>query len=191
MIKKSFAASLIQFDCPDDKTGAVAVIQKKVEEAAASRPDLVLLAEVPYTPYTTVEDFRPVAEPIPGPFCERLSGLAKKHGVFLCSGIVEREVGFTELIRAGNPSCVRTAGRRNPRRSGMTKRTGLSFVTIIPPSLTMTLLTRLKGLGRSERRSEPPLRSGPAGHSNLHICLAVCSCVSTVDIASMGTRSTA
>ncbi|MCF6287286.1 MAG: carbon-nitrogen hydrolase family protein, partial [Candidatus Hydrogenedentes bacterium] len=50
-----------------------------------------LIAETPFTPYTTVKDYRPVAEPIPGPFCDRLGRLAQRHGVYVCSGTVEQD----------------------------------------------------------------------------------------------------
>ncbi len=90
MVKKDINVSLIQYDCPDSKTEAVARIVDLVEEAAP-KSDLVLLAETPYTPYTTVKNFTPVAETIPGNYSDTLSTLAVKYHTYIASGIVEKE----------------------------------------------------------------------------------------------------
>lgn len=90
MLKKKLDAAILQFDCPPDKDAAIPQIEALAGEAAPGA-DLVLIAETPFTPYTTVTDYRPVAEPIPGPYCDRLGRLAQRHGVYLCSGTVERE----------------------------------------------------------------------------------------------------
>lgn len=90
MLQRSLNAAIIQFDCPPDKDEAIARIESLVNEAAAGA-DLVLVAEAPFTPYTTVQDFRPLAEPIPGPYADRLGRLAQRHGVYLCSGTIERD----------------------------------------------------------------------------------------------------
>ena len=93
MIKKIIRAAVIQFDCPNEKVRAVDTIARLIEEAAETKPDLILLAETAFTPYTTVDDFLPVAEPIPGPFTDRLSLLARRHRAYLCCGVVELENG--------------------------------------------------------------------------------------------------
>lgn len=90
MLRKKLEVAIIQFDCPPDKDEAIARIAMLVADAARGS-DLVLLAETPFTPYTTVADFRPLAEPVPGPFSDRLGRLAQQHGVFLCSGAIERD----------------------------------------------------------------------------------------------------
>lgn len=90
MLKRALEVAIIQFDCPLDKDEAVTRIDTLVEEAAVGS-DLVLLAETPFTPYTTVSSFFPLAEPIPGPYSDRLGRLAQRHGVYLCSGTIERD----------------------------------------------------------------------------------------------------
>ena len=98
MLKGKLDVAIVQFDCPTQKDAAVTQIEALAEEAATGA-DLVLLAETPYTPYTTVSDYRPVAEAIPGPFCDRLGRLAQRRGVYICSGTVER----------GGASCFNSA----------------------------------------------------------------------------------
>jgi predicted amidohydrolase len=90
MLKQKLEAAVIQFDCPPDKAEAIERIEALVVEAADGA-DLVLLAETPFTPYTTVADFRPLAETIPGPFTDRLGRLAQRLGIYLCSGAIERD----------------------------------------------------------------------------------------------------
>ena len=90
MLRKKLEAAVIQFDCPPDKDEAIARLEVLIGEAAVGA-DLVLVAETPFTPYTTVSDFRPLAEAVPGPFSDRLGRLAQRHGIYLCSGTIERD----------------------------------------------------------------------------------------------------
>lgn len=90
MLRKKLEAAVIQFDCPFDKEEAIDRLEALIGEAAVGA-DLVLVAETPFTPYTTVSDFRLLAEPVPGPFSDRLGRLAQRHGVYLCSGTIERD----------------------------------------------------------------------------------------------------
>lgn len=90
MLKHALRTATIQFDCPPDKASAIAQLESLINEAALDA-DLVLVAETPFTPYTTVSDYRPVAEAIPGPFTDLLGRLALHHGIYLCSGTVERD----------------------------------------------------------------------------------------------------
>ena len=90
MIKKSIAVSLIQYNCPQEKGEALDNIFDLIEQAG-SNPDLILIAETPYTPYTTVNDFTNVAEFIPGYYSDRLAQLAKMRNAYICSGIVEKD----------------------------------------------------------------------------------------------------
>ncbi len=90
MIKKSIAVSLIQYNCPQEKGEALDNIFDLIEQAG-SNPDLILIAETPYTPYTTVNDFTNVAEFIPGYYSDRLAQLAKMRDAYICSGIVEKD----------------------------------------------------------------------------------------------------
>lgn len=89
MLKHPLRSVTIQFDCPPDKVSAIALLETLINEAAVDA-DLVLVAETPFTPYTTVDDFRPIAEPIPGAYTDMLGRLALHHGIYLCSGTVER-----------------------------------------------------------------------------------------------------
>jgi predicted amidohydrolase len=90
MLNKRIDVAVIQYDCPPEKEAAVNQLEALAEEAAEGA-DIVLIAETPFTPYTTVDDYRPVAEPIPGPYSDRLGRLAQRCGVYVCSGTVERE----------------------------------------------------------------------------------------------------
>ena len=90
MLKKSISVSLIQYDCPQNKKEAIVKIANLVEQAGP-KANLILIAETPYTPYTTVESFANVAETIPGNYSDRLSQLAVKHNTYISSGIIEKE----------------------------------------------------------------------------------------------------
>lgn len=90
MLKKQLRASLVQYNCPLDKSMALTQIYDLVKEAGP-KSDLILLGEIPYTPYTTVKNFSGVAENIPGNFSDELCSLAKEYGSYICSGVVERD----------------------------------------------------------------------------------------------------
>lgn len=71
----------------------LAHIESKVAEAAGNGVKLILLQELHNGPYfcqhEDVAEFD-LAEPIPGPSTERLSKLAKQHGVVLVSSLFEK-----------------------------------------------------------------------------------------------------
>lgn len=71
----------------------LAHIESKVAEAAGNGAKLILLQELHNGPYfcqhEDVAEFD-LAEPIPGPSTERLSKLAKQHGVVLVSSLFEK-----------------------------------------------------------------------------------------------------
>jgi len=90
MIQKRTTVSLIQYNCPHDKNEALTQILDLVRQAGPES-DLILLGEIPYTPYTTVNDFVGVAENVPGNYSDSLSRLAKEFRTYLCSGIVEKD----------------------------------------------------------------------------------------------------
>ncbi len=61
-----------------------------LERACASRPDIVCLPETVTSygiPYADVND---VAEPVPGPFTEMASALARRHGTYIICPVWER-----------------------------------------------------------------------------------------------------
>lgn len=91
-MKNQIQAKLIQFDCGSSKGAAVAQLERLLKEQAPGA-DLLVLAETAYTSYTTRASFRPIAEPIPGPFTRMLARIARRHGVHICSGMVELEAG--------------------------------------------------------------------------------------------------
>ncbi len=60
-----------------------------IEEAARQKADLVVLPEsVTYGSGSTYVD---IAEPVPGPSTEFFGALAKKHGMYLVPGLIERD----------------------------------------------------------------------------------------------------
>jgi predicted amidohydrolase len=61
-----------------------------IEEAARKKADLVVLPEV-LTMYGTDRTFVGIAEPVPGPSTEYFGALAKKYGMYLVPGIVEKD----------------------------------------------------------------------------------------------------
>jgi predicted amidohydrolase len=61
-----------------------------IENAANQKADLVVLPET-LTFYGTGLSFAQCAEPIPGPSTEYFGGLAKKHGLYIVAGLVERD----------------------------------------------------------------------------------------------------
>ncbi|MGY1457499.1 MULTISPECIES: carbon-nitrogen hydrolase [unclassified Luteimonas] len=69
------------------------VVEQRVAEAARQGAKLVLLQELHNGPYfcqhESVDEFD-LAETIPGPSTERLSALAKQHGVVLVSSLFEK-----------------------------------------------------------------------------------------------------
>jgi N-carbamoylputrescine amidase len=85
--------ALVQEVNQGDAAPNLARIEQRVAEAAAGGARLVLLQELHNGPYfcqhQSVDEFDR-AEPIPGPSTERLSALAKRHGVVLVGSLFER-----------------------------------------------------------------------------------------------------
>ncbi len=61
-----------------------------IEKAAAQHADLVVLGET-LTYYGTGKSFAEIAEPVPGPSTEYFGALAKKHGLYIVAGLLERD----------------------------------------------------------------------------------------------------
>ncbi|MFN7520821.1 MAG: carbon-nitrogen hydrolase [Lysobacteraceae bacterium] len=84
--------ALVQELNQGDAEPNLARIEQRVAEAAAGGAKLVLLQELHNGPYfcqhQSVDEFDR-AEPIPGPSTERLSRLAKQHGVVLVASLFE------------------------------------------------------------------------------------------------------
>ena len=85
--------ALVQEFNQGDAEPNLARIEQRVAEAAAGGARLVLLQELHNGPYfcqhQNTDEFDR-AEPIPGPSTERLSRLAKQHGVVLVASLFER-----------------------------------------------------------------------------------------------------
>jgi N-carbamoylputrescine amidase len=85
--------ALIQESNHGDAEANLAVIEQRVARAATAGAKLVLLQELHNGPYfcqhESVDEFDR-AEPIPGPSTQRLSALAKAHGVVLVASLFER-----------------------------------------------------------------------------------------------------
>ena len=85
--------ALVQEFNQGDAEPNLARIEQRVAEAAAGGAKLVLLQELHNGPYfcqhQNTDEFDR-AEPIPGPSTERLSRLAKQHGVVLVASLFER-----------------------------------------------------------------------------------------------------
>ncbi|MCB1566055.1 MAG: carbon-nitrogen hydrolase [Xanthomonadales bacterium] len=85
--------ALVQEINHGDAATNLAIIEQRVAEAAAAGAQLILLQELHNGPYfcqhESVDEFDR-AEAIPGPSSERLSELAKQHGVVIVGSLFER-----------------------------------------------------------------------------------------------------
>ncbi len=82
----------IQSHVYSDKMKNVEQLERRLEELAWQKPDLVMLGEMFCCPYET-KLFPVYAEPEEGPVWRELSRLAKKHGVYLAAGSVPERDG--------------------------------------------------------------------------------------------------
>ena len=93
MTRKTLKVALLQETDRGSRDANLAAIEAGLREAARADAQLVLLQELHNGPYfcqhESVDEFDR-AEPIPGPSTERLSKLAKQHGVVLVSSLFER-----------------------------------------------------------------------------------------------------
>ncbi|MCF5940943.1 acyltransferase, partial [Xanthomonas perforans] len=93
MTRHLLPVALIQERNHGDAEANLAVIASRVAEAAAQGAKLVLLQELHngayFCQHESVDEFN-LAEPIPGPSTERLSALARQHGVVLVASLFER-----------------------------------------------------------------------------------------------------
>lgn len=65
-------------------------LEERLWELAPQQPDLIVLPECTLTGYLYEEqDLRGFAEPIPGPTTERMGELARRHGIYICFGLLE------------------------------------------------------------------------------------------------------
>ncbi len=74
-----------------DPTANLEHLADRLAEVARRRPDLVCLPECTLTGYLCEEDdFARFAETIPGPTTARMAQLARRYGLFLCFGLLEK-----------------------------------------------------------------------------------------------------
>ncbi|HIY71655.1 MAG TPA: carbon-nitrogen hydrolase [Candidatus Luteimonas excrementigallinarum] len=93
MKNKTLPVALIQERNHGDAEENLAVIETRVAEAAAAGARLVMLQELHNGPYfcqhESVDEFDR-AESIPGPSTERLSAMARQHGIVIVGSLFER-----------------------------------------------------------------------------------------------------
>ena len=93
MKKKTLPVALVQERNHGSAEDNLAVIEQRVAEAARQGAKLVLLQELHngayFCQHESVDEFD-LTETIPGPSTERLSALAKQHGVVLVSSLFEK-----------------------------------------------------------------------------------------------------
>jgi N-carbamoylputrescine amidase len=91
--KKVLPVALVQESNQGSAEANLDVVEKRIAEAAGNGARLVLLQELHngayFCQHQCVTEFEN-AEPIPGPTTERLSALAKKHGVVIVGSLFER-----------------------------------------------------------------------------------------------------
>ena len=87
----SVRIAMCQTVCLDgDRKGNLARAERAVAEAAAGKAEIVCLPEMAIYGWVN-PDAHERAHPIPGDDSERLCELAKKHDVFLCAGLAEKD----------------------------------------------------------------------------------------------------
>jgi deaminated glutathione amidase len=87
--------ALIQVAATTDKAANLDAVRKLVGDAAAQRPDLVVLPEGMMHEYGPPEiDLRDVAEPLDGPFVTTLAELATTHEATIVAGMFETSEGL-------------------------------------------------------------------------------------------------
>ncbi|HUL12866.1 MAG TPA: carbon-nitrogen hydrolase [Methylococcaceae bacterium] len=92
-MKKLLTVALIQQACGSTRDDNLAATINGIRDAAIQGAELVLLPELHLGPYfCQVEDTSSfdLAEPIPGPTCEKLGRIAKELGVVIVGSLFER-----------------------------------------------------------------------------------------------------
>lgn len=93
MTQKLLRVGLVQQACSDDRAANLRASEAGIREAAASGAQLVMLQELHTGLYFCQHestDLFDLAEPIPGPSTEWLSGLARELGIVLVGSLFER-----------------------------------------------------------------------------------------------------
>ncbi len=113
--RTTLPVALVQERNHGDAEANLAVIEQRLAEAARLGAKLVLLQELHngayFCQHESVDEFD-LAEPIPGPSTERLSGLAKQHEVVIVSSLFEkRATGLYHNTAVVFDADGRTAGK--------------------------------------------------------------------------------
>lgn len=93
--KQPLKVAAIQQACGDNKQDNLSASERLIRQAAADHHQLVVLQELHATRYfcqTEDTDLFNLAEPVPGPTSQRLSGLAKELGIVIVGSIFERRM---------------------------------------------------------------------------------------------------
>jgi predicted amidohydrolase len=89
---KKFKLALVQMTVVDgDRDANLQHAKEKIEEAVANKADVILLPEamdLGWTDPSALTEAQPIPE---GQTSQFLIGLAKKHNVFICSGLIEKD----------------------------------------------------------------------------------------------------
>lgn len=83
--------ALAQISCKlGDKQANIKKIEEYVKKAKTKNAQLVIFPELSATGYVTRDLIYELAEPVPGPTVNAVEQIAKKHGVFIVFGIIEK-----------------------------------------------------------------------------------------------------
>lgn len=93
MLQKNVTLGLVQLSCSEDPEANIVGTVKRIKKAAENGAQIILLQELFNTTYfcqTMDDDFFELAQAIPGPITEKLTGLAKELGVVIVAPFFER-----------------------------------------------------------------------------------------------------
>ncbi|HEY2911223.1 MAG TPA: carbon-nitrogen hydrolase [Gemmataceae bacterium] len=91
----AFTIALIQMRCTADKAANMARAVAAIGDAAQRGAQIVCLPELFLGPYFCQKEdaaLFDMAEPIPGPSCDRLAAAARKHGVVVIGSLFEKRM---------------------------------------------------------------------------------------------------
>src|SRR5438552_14705039 len=93
----------VQLDCRlGDRAGNLVAIRGRLQQAAAEGARLVVFPECILSGYAyeSKEEAWPHSEPIPGPATAAVGDDCRRHGVWACFGMLEREEATGHLFNA-------------------------------------------------------------------------------------------
>ena len=128
-MNNSYRIALCQMMVDGDKERNMLNASECVAEAAAGGARIVCLPEIWNSPYD-VKLFGDYAEPDDGPSAELMSGLAKKHGIYLVGGSIPESAGgaMYNTSLAFSPSGGMVAKHRNTHLFDINVEKGIRFM---------------------------------------------------------------